>query len=491
MAVRRPARVGSSVPTITVICREEMSQLSGTAGNVVDGGAGVGARAIARPRTPPRTAARPPLRPYDVAVAALIPIYVWRLQDVVPVLGSLQVPTIVSVIATAIFLLGGHAQQALKRLRSPILVVATFILVWMVASIPMSLYPGLSFSFVVSDHSKTFLMMLLLASSIRSAFDVERLLFVNLLGAAVYCFKILTTFSVGADGRLNSVLYYDANDLAMMVVCTVPVAVYFLLPRARLWQRPIALACLTGFILTIVRAGSRGGFLGLVAVVLYLLLGFRAVKARTRFVTVGVLAAMLFGLAGPQFWELMGTVLHPQEDYNATADAGRMAVWERGIGYMATHPLTGVGVMAFGTAEGTISDIASRQDEGIGVKWSVAHNSFVQIGAELGLPGIIAFVALLFRMLQGGWRLSRSPHLEGPNAKSERALADTLIGMLLGYIVAGFFLSQAYSAYLYATCGILAGLVLMTSPRMPLSAPKKLGGRSRAFSAGRRSRVSA
>ena len=77
------------------------------------------------------------------------------------------------------------------------------------------------------------------------------------------------------------------------------------------------------------------------------------------------------------------------------ADEGRIQIWQRGMGYMLDHPLLGVGAGNFPTAEGTISSIARNTPSWKGVRWSAAHNSFVEIGAELGVPGLILFLLTL------------------------------------------------------------------------------------------------
>jgi O-antigen ligase len=418
-------------------------------------------------------------RTFDFLVAALLPIYVWRIQDVFPILAKIQAPSLVSLAALAVFIMGGHAALAMPRYRTRVITLATFMLVWMVASVPTSVYPGLSFGFITSDHIKTFIMTLMLIASIRGVWDAERLVLTNMLGALVYCTKIITTYSVGSDGRLNAQLYYDANDISMMVVCTLPIAVYFLRSQAKPIHRLIAAGSSAIFVLTIVRAGSRGGFLGLIAVGLYLVFGYRAIPVRARFGSVALVAVLMVVLAGPQFWSLMATTFNPKDDYNVDAEEGRVEVWKRGMGYVKARPITGVGVNAYTVAEGTISAISGRQDEGIGVRWGTAHNSFVQIAAELGVPGFIAFVLFIGTMLKTGWNLSRAG-ADAAVSERDRALAGALVASLIGYAVAGFFLSQAYSAYLYATCGILTGLAASTQSTRALQLrqrPPVRGGR--------------
>jgi O-antigen ligase len=107
-----------------------------------------------------------------------------------------------------------------------------------------------------------------------------------------------------------------------------------------------------------------------------------------------------------------------------------------------------VGPANFQAAEGTLSPLADRQQFGIGVRWNAAHNTFIQAGAELGVPGLLFFVGLIlsaFRALRSAGRGRRSPD-GGP---SSAALASALTASLLGFVVGAFFLSLAYSEMLY------------------------------------------
>ena len=395
-------------------------------------------------------------------------VYVWRIQDMFPLLRAVQFPILCSLAALAVFVMQGHVKAGMAALRTPMIAVTAFILAWMVVSVPGSVYQGLSFRFILDDHIKTFLMMLMIAATIRSFADVQRLVLINLLGAGVYCFMILTTFTVGPSGRLGDLFYYDANDLAMMVAATLPFAVYFLIAGEKLWHRMLALACAGVFVLAIVRTGSRGGFLALLGVGAYLLFFYSAIPARTRVGFLVGAVALLMAIAGPQYWASMGTLLNPKDDYNWSEnnEVGRMAIWKRGMGYMRANPVAGVGVNAFPVAEGTLSELASRQQLNVGLKWSAAHNSFVQIGAELGVPGLVAFVLMLARMFHSAWRMARRRVDPGPKPSKANALGHAFVAGLVGYVIGGFFLSQAYSALLYAMCGILTGFVL-TSASLP------------------------
>ncbi|MGH7462354.1 MAG: hypothetical protein ACREMA_15185, partial [Longimicrobiales bacterium] len=92
-----------------------------------------------------------------------------------------------------------------------------------------------------------------------------------------------------------------------------------------------------------------------------------------------------------------------------------------------------------------------------GLNWSTAHSSFVQLGAELGIPGLIAFLMLLFKAYQSATRPVAAGQSD-PESLRTRALGQALAASLVGYLVAGFFLSQAYSAFLYVLFGMITAL---------------------------------
>ena len=229
---------------------------------------------------------------------------------------------------------------------------------------------------------------------------------VNLYGALVYTTVVSLFFRVGSDGRLGGLIFYDANDFALVMVCTIPFAIYFLGKGQRRSRRIAALITMAMIFTAMVKSGSRGGFIGLIAVMLYVLLRYRAIPSRVRLAVTVAGVVLFFGFASDKYWTSMGTILHPQNDYNYSDNVGRVEVWKRGVGYMIHNPIVGVGVTAYSVAEGG-SDLArSLAAEGKGFKWSVAHNSFLETGAELGIPGALVFIGILVVTAYGLTRIS-------------------------------------------------------------------------------------
>lgn len=403
---------------------------------------------------------------YDLLIAAIfgaILSYIWRVQDLTPILRVVQYPTLISLAVLGLYLLHATGRRDMRLAwRSDALKAAVAVFAFAVFSGPFSLIQGGSFWFIVRDFVKTIILMLILAAAIRHVADARRLALAIVVGAFFYSFYVETQISIGMGGRLGNLIMYDANDLGAILICTIPLTIMFVFQGRKWWSKAAAVGVLGLFLRTIIRSGSRGAFLGLIALGLYFLFGFRAVRARTRTVIIAVGVAFMLIAGSDQYWSMMETILHPTEDYNWSGDvegSGRMDVWTRGIGYMLSDPLTGVGARAFPVAEGTISSIADRQDYGIGVKWSAAHNSFVQVGAETGLGGLIALVAMVWLTIRNSWRIGR--RFKGSR---NRHLADAswlgfaLVGAMVGFVVSGSFVSHAYLPHLYLLVGIGAGL---------------------------------
>ena len=121
---------------------------------------------------------------------------------------------------------------------------------------------------------------------------------------------------------------------------------------------------------------------------------------------------------------------------------------------MVDNPILGSGAGTYQVAEGAVNQ---------GGKWLTAHNSFIQIGVELGVGGFILLIALL-RSSISRVRRFRIEHFQQKSQAGKHVwLATALEISLWGYCVVGFFLSWAYSSvflFLIALCAILNKLEL-------------------------------
>jgi O-antigen ligase len=387
---------------------------------------------------------------------AFLWISVWRFQDLWPIIGKIQLPIMLE-IALALTLAGSlRGPRSLKWTRSRIFVIPFILLAIMIAGMPISLWQGKTLTFVTKDFAPSILLMAGVAISLREAEDLNWLAFAHLIGATVYSSYIYLFIPIGSDGRLGGGIYYDANDFALLIVATIPFAIYFLRPKVAIWKRLFALFSLVLLVEMVIKSGSRGGFIAFICLMAYILVAFRSIPTRLRVLAVAgaFLIMTVFGSAA--YWTLMQSILHPKEDYNMTSEVGRKAIWKRGVGYMLTHPVLGVGAAAFEQAEGTISAIAKQYAaENRGLKWSTAHNSYVLVGAELGVGGLVLFVTMVGTSFYHLAQIKVDPKDDPIVTEEDAAFAQMLIASLLGFCVAGFFVSASYFSFLYALIGLI------------------------------------
>jgi O-antigen ligase len=420
----------------------------------------------------PKIAHRLPWDSLLVTLMVLVSLQVWRVHELFPTLSIHGLPILMTVAAAALLLLGRDPRRRLGSLNHPVVRIALAIVVLAALSVPGSLYPGGSLNFLLKDYSRTVLLMLLIAASVRGLTDLRRFAWLQLAGVTLFSAVVVARAQMGADGRLRDVAYYDVNDLAMLMVCSLPLVLYLWRKPAAPWSRALLVATTVFLMVALGKTGSRGGFLGLVTVGAYLLLRLRGVSTVQRVTTVALLGILLVTVASDKYFDRIGTMLNLRQDYNwsGKSETGRMEIWRRGIGYMVDHPFLGVGAAAFGAAEGTLSPEAlERRRYGESFKWSAPHDAFIQIGAELGVGGLVLFVALLVSAFRTLGRLRHS------QASEVAVLAQIFTACLVAYIVTASFLSQAYSAYMYTLLGMILGLAKVVRQATPVVRPGTAG----------------
>jgi O-antigen ligase len=215
-------------------------------------------------------------------------------------------------------------------------------------------------------------------------------------------------------------------------------------------------------LLATLKTQSRGGFLALCAIGLVgLAVGTWQQRAWT-FAGV-LLASLTIAVAGDDATKARFlSILKPNEDYNTWTTDGRVEVWKRGVGFMVTHPLLGVGIANYEIADGTLSEKALVRN-GKGLKFSAAHNAYVQIGAELGFGGLIAFICMIVFAMTDAERAARRIAISRDRLSPEsihRTLLRTSVMSLSSILVSAIFLSFAYSAALMFFVAVTAGLAV-------------------------------
>ena len=159
------------------------------------------------------------------------------------------------------------------------------------------------------------------------------------------------------------------------------------------WSGRFSFLLVSGLVqlIALVLTSSRGAFLGLAAGLVALAL---FTKPMRRWVAglagTALVLVLVAGLVRP------GLVKH----LFAGGDPGRLLMWRTAVEMWKTRPWTGVGLGQFNREYPCIqARIADPGEAGFGVNAGFAHNDFLQAAAELGVPGVILFAALVVGLL--------------------------------------------------------------------------------------------
>jgi O-antigen ligase len=343
-----------------------------------------------------------------------------------------------------------------------------FIGAMMVLSIPLSIWPGNSFGYVTGQGVILYIMFVTTAAVLVDGKVIPVVLKTLTVAVLAGAAQMLTPWAhVAMEGGTPRVHYgftYDPNDTAALMLVMIPIALYLATrsgSRSWLWYGASLV-----MVAAIVRTGSRGGLLGLGAMVLALVT-LATPKHRARFV--GAAAATLIAFAAVAGSNsavrdrFLSTFSSEQTDYNYTAANGRLELWKRGVHYMVTHPVTGVGVANYPVAELTIGSEIKRQQGIYSKHMFTAHNSLILIGAELGVPGLAAFLFVVATAFAGLWRVRRGAldaSAAGNLAAGDLAsCAAAVMASLSGLFVGGLFLSLSYSPMTLFTFALSAALI--------------------------------
>ena len=353
------------------------------------------------------------------------------------------------------------------------------LLLLIVGSAVFGLSFGGSASLLVDRYYKVLVVFFLMVGAVRNARDLAILVWSYVTAIGVLLILSATvlemdTTSTGLGRMGGGETMYDANDLGMLFLMGLPTALLTYYTSGRL-GRIISIVVILGIPAAIALTGSRGAMVGLVVQAPILFLCLRRVGVMTR---LGGGALIVGGLAlgAPDgYWDQMRTILDPSEDYNVASDYGRVEIAKRGVGYMLAYPVFGVGMNNFGRAEGTISPIAERRmAEGEAVQWIAPHNTFVQVGAELGIPALLVWLSLLYGGSVGLWRLRRRIPVEWERQTPERRFLREaclfLPASFVAFATTSYFLNHAYTPPPYILFSFLAGVVLLVERELAVDA---------------------
>ncbi len=252
----------------------------------------------------------------------------------------------------------------------------------------------------------------------------------------------------------------DPNYFSLSALLVLPVTFYLLQTRLAGWERWFCMVSLALTLAALVLAASRGAFLGLAAGLLLMVL-----RSGRKLRTLALTSAVAFPLLVVMPTSPLVRLLDPHHGDVQSTDT-RMILWQAGLQMFRENPLIGVGARNF---KRHIESLRITDDLDI-MRAFIAHNTYIEVAAELGLPGLLAFLGVIAGTFVTLERVRRRSFDVGVPLAG--AAAEGMQVALVGYCVAIFFLSAEYQKFfwLMVFLGIcLQSLVASARPLLPHS----------------------
>lgn len=262
----------------------------------------------------------------------------------------------------------------------------------------------------------------------------------------IYLMIYVAINGIIGGGHAGSSFLQDNNDFALLMNLMLPFGIFLFLYEKQKKAKLLDLIASALAVVSIVITTSRGGFVGLITVMLVIWLTSTRKLASLLFACVLGLGIYLF--ADQSYWDRISTI-ETAQDYNA---ASRLELWKHAWEMFTDHPL-GVGPANYSVL------LPDYQSEFFGDKnmWGkAAHSVWFTLLSELGIPGVVLYLSLL-RANVRDLRYLKKLTTDSDTHRLAHFLALAFMASMAGFFASGTFLSALYYPhYWYLTAMIVA-----------------------------------
>jgi probable O-glycosylation ligase (exosortase A-associated) len=332
------------------------------------------------------------------------------------------------------------------RLGVPEVLLGLFALIVLASSLG-AFYPSMSYASFVDFYSWVVIYLL-----IANVVDTEDRFLVFVLCFLLYSFKMsqfgtrswaMSGFAFREWGTTGAPGFFqNSGEFGIQMCIFLPLIVAFIQALGENWPRWLrisawiaAATAVTG----IVGSSSRGAVVGAAAVALWIMMKSRR-KLKSLLVTI-VLAVVVYAIVPAEQkarFEAMGQ--------DATS-VSRTTYWRHGLEMMRDYPILGIGYANWPEYHDIVYG-----------RRALPHNIFIQAGAELGISGLLAFIALLCSTFFVNHDTRRLARLRPDGGRFAFYMAHGLDGAMVGFVASGFFVTVLYYPYFWINLAMTVAL---------------------------------
>ena len=389
-------------------------------------------------------------------VLSYIIIFYSQIGSRIPMLGSLRIELVFGMIILVIILLRSlnKVQQGSspKGLNYALILFFASVLI----SIPTSFWGEMSVNMVIR-LSKLFSIYIMIVATVDSEEKLRKFMWVYMMMVFVIVGEPFWQAITGG-AQFDTHRGYEAlhgatglwahpNSLGGFAAANLPF-LYFLFKGERSRGKRLILIviglCSVG---TVVYTGSRTAYVGVLGVAAVIWWFEEHKMKRLVMFLVGLL--ILINVAPRQYGDRFATLKEIPDVVMETREVSdsmetRWQIIKDAWSIFVDHPISGVGVGAFMTARGAKFD-----------RWQDTHNLYLQVLAELGIIGAVAFAMVLYHIFRN---LTLSRHFLRMAYSDESrwlsALTSALMVFLVARLIVGMFGMDLYENYWWLAGGL-------------------------------------
>ena len=259
-------------------------------------------------------------------------------------------------------------------------------------------------------------------------------------------------------GRLEKSGIGDPNELAAIIVPAIAFASFGMLALRKGFQRRALAASVVVLGLALILTESRGGLVAFGATCLAALVLGGRMRSRALVVVLSVSAIAITYYSFFATPESVERVTNPTQG----GGTGRTDLWSVGKSMVRDRPLLGVGIGNFRVVEPRYVTETRNVDNPKIVfdEPKVAHNTYLEVLAELGILGFVAFIGVVSGTLVTAIRAIRRFEAS-ENFEMELVARGAVVGVL-GMLAAFVFISAQYEKQLWLLLAFLLALASLS-----------------------------
>lgn len=201
-----------------------------------------------------------------------------------------------------------------------------------------------------------------------------------------------------------------------------------------------AVLCLAGVFLT----GSRGGLVALAGAVL------AAIMLAPRHRALAAFVGIMIALSATYYYADLAPQAARDRLSLADGGTGRTDTWKVGWRMIKDKPVTGVGAANFQVSSIhylLVEPGALQDDTYVADKPAVAHNAFIQVLAEYGIPGLTFFLMIVIGSIAAAYRAAKEFGKRGDPGME--LIAASVAVALVALLAADLFVSEHFNKQLW------------------------------------------